>query len=403
MRIYAPSFALTHAKNHEEQRHFKRAVARGEYVEPMRGFFARTLDWNALKWDERKLEEIYALARVHPNWTFTGLTAAAICGIMLPHEWLYEELHVAVERGTRIRHASLNIRVHEITGSSRGLPPPDEELSEDERELQELQPSIIFSPDDLARSYEPLTDTVALVNGVRVLVPEHIICECLRAADFVHALAVADMLAQQFPGASAKLAQVIRERSGDHGMAKVALRARFIDEKSGSIEESMLRARLIQAGFPAPRVQVDYMPSFRHAPDGERLRASVGRTLRAAYTWERPRPGLREVKELGRRTRARATGHVAAPDRVDRVVVLLDDLHPGAGLAPPGMLRSEFEALRRLENERLLARVLALKSIGCDVIHVSAEDNFRTVCEKIDAAGVKRVSFQEQRKRGRYL
>lgn len=403
MRIYAPSFALTHAKDHDDQRRLKRGVARGEYVEPMRGFFARTEGWAALSWDERKLEEIYALARAHPNWTFTGLTAAAVCGVMLPHAWLYEELHVAGERGMQIRRAGLKVRVHEITGSSAGVPPPDDELSEDELELKELQPALLFSPADLARTYEPLTDVVALVNGVRVLVPEHIICEVLRGVDFVHALAVADMLAKYFRVSRVKLDQVIRSRSGDHDMKRVRLRAQFIDEKSGSIYESMLRARLIQAGFPAPRVQVDYMPFFRHTPAGDVLRAHVGRTLCAAYTWERSMPSLREVKELGRRTRARATGHVPAPDRADRVVVLLDDLHPNAGLVPPGMLRSEFEEKRRLEHERLLAGALALKSICCDVIHVSAADDLHDVCEKLDAAGVPRVSFQEQRQRGRYL
>ncbi len=194
------------------QKGLHRRYLAGELVKPYPGIYACANYWNRLNGAERTLHMARTLAKLHPNWVFAGLTAAAAYGF--EHQWFL--------------HHGLT-----ITLPTRGSHRPHDKLN------------VIYSP-------YPKHDA-AMVNGIPVTNEARTLVDCGRTQEFREALPIFDSAAANGVEESA----VLKECSlTTRDCAKIIRLIRHTNAMSENGGESYARGTMIEAGFATPELQV---------------------------------------------------------------------------------------------------------------------------------------------------
>lgn len=134
------------------QKGLYRRYRAGDLARPYPGLFTRAEYWHQLNEPEQSLHMARALRDLHPNWVFSGITAAAAHGFDHP----------------RILHR----QGLTITLPSHGSYRPHEKLN------------IIYSPCPREKA--------VIANGIAVTNPSRTLLDCGRTIDFVHSLPIFD-------------------------------------------------------------------------------------------------------------------------------------------------------------------------------------------------------------------
>lgn len=77
--------SCVYARTAAEAKQIERRVAAGSLEAVMPGLYARPEYWSELKFRQRYLHRVRALAQKHPDWTFCSYTAAVIYGLSVSH------------------------------------------------------------------------------------------------------------------------------------------------------------------------------------------------------------------------------------------------------------------------------------------------------------------------------
>lgn len=141
------------------QKGLYRRYRAGDLARPYPGLFTRAEYWHQLNEPEQSLHMARALRDLHPNWVFSGITAAAAHGFDHP----------------RILHR----QGLTITLPSHGSYRPHEKLN------------IIYSPYPREKA--------VIANGIVVTNPSRTLLDCGRTIDFVHSLPIFDDAVRQKP------------------------------------------------------------------------------------------------------------------------------------------------------------------------------------------------------------
>lgn len=86
--------SCVYARTTAEAKQIERRVAAGSLEAVMPGLYARPDYWSELKFRQRYLHRVRALAQKHPDWTFCSYTAAVIYGLSVSHANL-AHIHIA--------------------------------------------------------------------------------------------------------------------------------------------------------------------------------------------------------------------------------------------------------------------------------------------------------------------
>ena len=208
-------------------------VQAGELLAIRPNLYARPAYWQTLTWLERILHILRAIARRHPHWVFSHISAAAIWGLndtYLMHEHVH--LAVAANAGTR----------------NRGY----------------LEFHCIGDPQTIERSG-------MLVTGLM-----RTIFDCARSLPFPQALAICDAALRQYHFDAGALVVFAKERGGTHGVERATCIMSLADGRSENGGESTVRALLFLWGYATPELQ----QWFRSPVDD--------RTYRVDFLWRLP-------------------------------------------------------------------------------------------------------------------
>lgn len=199
----------------EEERDRKALLYRGlEMIEPLAGLFARRRTWARLNPRDRVLWLMRGLSQRHPQWVFSGPSAAVAHG--LPVTW------------GRLTH------VDALTGrSSWGKAGPG------------------------IRAHRDADESFELVRGLRVAPLWRAVFDCLAALPPADALAVADAALRKTGVSPQGLVDYIRTTyRGRRGVREAVRVASLADGRAESGGESVARYVMHANGFVAPELQV---------------------------------------------------------------------------------------------------------------------------------------------------
>ena len=205
-----------------------------EIVSPAPGLFARASWWEQLRPDERALALMRGLHQQHPDWVFSGPSAALVHGTDV--SWhLLSPLQVETRsRGSR----STELISRHAAGS---------ELFSEKR------------------------------DGVRVTPLLQTASDCLRALSFREGMTVADRAAREGSEfVDALRAWLEGQRGTRHGVDHALRTLSWADARAESGGESIARAVMIEQGFMLPALQV-------WVPDP----LNPGRRFRVDFLWVR--------------------------------------------------------------------------------------------------------------------
>ena len=155
------------------------------------------------------------LQELHPKWVFCHESAAIAFGLPVPFDRL-DAVHVATSRSNRNASPG-TIRWHVVDGD------------------------------------DPVT-----VRGLRVTSLTRTVYDCMRTADFKHALATADAAVRLTGERPNTFASRFKQLNSGHAGVRHAIRTmRYADGRSESAGESIARATMIELGFALPQLQVE--------------------------------------------------------------------------------------------------------------------------------------------------
>ena len=254
---------LTSAENNL----FKRHVVRGLAVQPLPGLFARAGYWSGLNPRTRHLHELRSLAEVHPDWTYSHVSAAVVYGLAVSYRQL-GRVHVATSAAAH-SEGSRQVARHVVEG-----------------------------------------DETVIVDGFRVTSPERTVFDCIRSLPFGDALAVADSALAQGLMTSHQLERYVGAHPHTWGIGQARRIASLADGHAENGGESLARAAMIELGFMLPELQAE----FRDPIDGN--------VYRVDFLWRLP-GGACVIGELDGRekyvnpsmTKGRTTVEVFAAER----------------------------------------------------------------------------------------
>lgn len=187
----------------------------GDLARPYPGLFIRAEYWQQFNESEQSLHMARALGDLHPNWVFSGITAAAAHGFDHP----------------RILHR----QGLTITLPSHGSYRPHEKLN------------IIYSPYPREKA--------VIASGIPVTNPSRTLLDCGRTIDFVHSLPIFDDAASD--GIEEK--QILQECARTTlDCSRIFKLLRYTDARSENGGESFARAVMIENGFSVPQLQVPF-------------------------------------------------------------------------------------------------------------------------------------------------
>ena len=227
-----------------ERRALRRRVASGAVVQPQPGMFVCAARWRQLGVVDRHLHRMRGYLQLRPDAVFCAFSAAAAYGLEVPFGAL-ESLHLLCSR-------------------SRG----------------EADSAFV-------RRYGFKTDGVCDVSGLRLVSVDEAVLECCCLSSFDVGLAIVDsaLRAGLFDlEALARYFSVHGKRRKGISCAREVLR--FADGASENGGESVVRGRILMAGFTRPELQVEIPDPIRS-----------GTKYRVDYLW-RPASGQLVAGEL---------------------------------------------------------------------------------------------------------
>lgn len=173
------------------------------------------------------------LSRLHPNWVFAGITAAAAHGFNHPRFLHRQGLTITLpNHGSYRPHDKLNI---------------------------------IYSP-------YPRENAV-LANGIHVTNPPRTLLDCGRTLEFIYSLPIFDDAAAD--GIEEK--QILQECARTTlDCSRIFKLLRYTDAGSENGGESFARAVMIENGFAVPQLQVSFADSL------------TGKQFRVDFLWRTP-------------------------------------------------------------------------------------------------------------------
>jgi hypothetical protein len=197
-----------------------RRVHAGELLCVYRNVYARAEHARTLNPTQRSVHLVRALALLHPDWVFAGISAAAVLG--LEHSWLLHRdgfVYIAAPHSVNTnRHPKLRC---------------------------------IHAP--VVRPYR--------CGGVLVTSPAQTLVHCAARYPFIHAMPMVDSALRQGlakkDAVAAACGQVVNRKSVD--VAEVGMLLRYADPLSENGGESFCRAVTIEEGFPAPQLQQEFV------------------------------------------------------------------------------------------------------------------------------------------------
>ena len=224
--------SCVYARTAAEAKQIERRVAAGSLEAVMPGLYARPDYWSELKFRQRYLHRVRALAQKHPDWTFCSYTAAVIYGLSVSYANL-THIHIAVAPAQSTTPVSQVIR-HRYAYRTRA------------------------SQMDIA-----VTDI------------DQTIADCLVDASFVEGLIIADSaLHEQLLSKEHLIEAVNKLGLNRRGVVTARRVARCADGLSESGGESKARALMIERGWQVPELQVELFDPVE-----------PGRPYRVDYLW----------------------------------------------------------------------------------------------------------------------
>ena len=278
----------------------RRRVECGDAVRPARGMYARASYWQALSRGQQVLHVMRTLQSRHPDWTFCHESAALAYGLPVSISTM-DAIHVATTSTSRAAASGI-VQRH------------------------------------LVQNDEP-----SIVQGLRVTSLDRTVFDCLRTADFRHALAVADgALRLSGDARSSFIARFKRIGANHEGINRAIRTMHYADAQSESGGESIARAVMIERGFAIPRLQV----TLARPLDSRR-------TFRVDFLWMRLDGG----KVIGELDGMRKYEDAALRSGRSPLRVLADEQHRESQLTLYGMPIVRF-SYRDVMNESYFVQLL---------------------------------------------
>lgn len=207
--------SCVYARTAAEAKQIERRVAAGSLEVVMPGLCARPEYWSELKFRQRYLHRVRALAQKHPDWTFCSYTAAVVYGLSVSYANL-AHVHIAVTPAQSTTPGSKIVR-HRYIRRTR------------------------TSEMDIA-----VTDI------------DQTITDCLVDASFVEGLIIADsVLHEQLMSKEHLIATIDELGLNRRGVVTARKVAQYADGLSESGGESKARALMIEHGWQVPELQVE--------------------------------------------------------------------------------------------------------------------------------------------------
>lgn len=198
-----------------EQQAMRRAVKRGEALEPAAGIYVRASYWQELRPEYKAWHKMRALAALHPDWVFAGPAAGLIHGLSVGYQDL-DRICVATSRKTHARQSR---------GISRIVVSGDTSVTRDDLQVTSFMRTVY---------------------------------DCMRSTTFSQALAVADSAVRAKSIGAERLVHNLHLACGNRpSMNRVLEIASLADGRSESGGESIARAAMMHIGVPLPELQVE--------------------------------------------------------------------------------------------------------------------------------------------------
>lgn len=195
------------------RRALNRRVAEGTLVSPLNNIYMPKETWHGLDSCERSRHIARALACLHPNWVFAGLTAACMHGF--DHSWTAHD-------GA--------IRIADLYQSGRVSGQPIERVY-----MQEIP--------------------IDQVDGITVTDQARTVIDCGLFLPFEHALGIIDSALRQGLDTARVLEQCAHLRTNHEAVLHLIEHADARSENGG---ESLTRGTILTLGFARPELQVEF-------------------------------------------------------------------------------------------------------------------------------------------------
>ncbi len=364
------------------RRRLQRKVARDSMTQPVRGLYADSQLWNSLSPNEKAIAKIYAIARLHPHWPVSSVSAAALLGATCDSSSgpkYLENVHFAADEHTSTANRKrLPIKFHYAKFSR-----PTEKIDEFiERGIIHEPEEIVLSPRKLAKMYIPINEFVGVINGILVTSPKQTIFDCMRRLPFEDALKICDKLAKIYHISYRDMVEFIRLRAGCWKNIATLFKLKFVDGKSENGGESFCRGRMIRGGFTMPILQKDLENVLcKFGINDEDALQQTG-TIRPDFMWEIT-------------TKSGETGFVAAE---------LDGREKYENpqmLANVGAQDTTDIIIREHERENILT-ILGIRVIRFSFAEAAKDAGARLI-RKLKSVHVPMVDRAEQKRRKRML
>lgn len=224
--------SCVYARTAAEAKQIERRVAAGSLEMVMPGLYARPEYWSELKFRQRYLHRVRALAQKHPDWTFCSYTAAVIYGLSVSNANL-RYIHIAVP------------------------------------------PTQTTTPGSEIIRHRYIRRTRASQMDIAVTDIDQTITDCLVDASFVEGLIIADSVLHEQLMSKRHLIAIVDELGrGRRGVATARGVAQYADGLSESGGESKARALMVERGWQVPELQVELFDPVE-----------PGRPYRVDYLW----------------------------------------------------------------------------------------------------------------------
>lgn len=229
--------ACVFATDSRRSRAFRRRVAKGEAIEPLRGMFVRAPTWNSLSIDQRYRYVLCTASNEHPGAVFCYESAAFLYGICVPHN-SYGTIKLATSRKKNARSTGfVNYRVVE-------------------------------------------GDEPRRVERFKVTSPLRTVFDCTRSMAFEDGLAVADSALRLRLIDEEQLDAYVRGKAGYKGVGAARKVVKYANGKAENGGESVARAAIIELGFAIPQLQKEFTDPLD------------GSTYRVDFLWNTEDGGL---------------------------------------------------------------------------------------------------------------
>lgn len=212
------------ANTESEKQNLLRRYKAGTAIRLHRGIYAPTDIWNGLNPQEQSRQLALALSHKYPDWVFAGLSAAAIHGLHY-RGWLHHDHRIyicgsrrnAVNKRRRIQHVYTPKQIHTKT------------------------------------------------NGLPVTPVARTLIDCALLYDFRDVLAMFDSALRQQLTTKEELAETFSVLEPKHNkrLKSIPLLIQLASPLSESVGESLCRGTMLEAGFPAPHLQVEHTNPYR--------------------------------------------------------------------------------------------------------------------------------------------